>query len=439
MNTPCNLSYFEVAIDKKGNFVDQAQPKAVLDFLAAQKDTIKDLFVMSHGWNNDEAEARALYERFFTQVCGILGKFAAAGVTPKQCAVVGFFWPSKKFADSDLIPGGAAGLGDENAPLHAGLDQLSAALGDDAAAQIAQARQQLDSLEDSPQAQQKFADALRSLLPKTDGEDQVDRLFQLKGDDLLDELSAPLPPLSASGDSEEGGAASIVMEDSTDQGGGALGLGGFLQGIKRGAMQLLNLTTYYVMKDRAGIAGRGAAAQTLQKILDTAPQVRVHLMGHSFGCRLVTSAAATVNKPVASMTLLQAAFSHNSFSPDFDGTHKPGGFRNVITQGKVSGPIMISHTIKDLAVGLAYALASRLARQNANAIGDQNDTYGGLGRNGAQHTPEASDMDIHAPGTTYALAKKIANLKADTIIFGHGDIAKPETAYAMMSAAGLVK
>jgi hypothetical protein len=440
MNTPCNLPNFEVEFDKNGKFVNEAQRQAVLDFLAAQKGAIKDLFVMSHGWNNDKDEARSLYELFFIQVCDIFAKFATPGVTPKQCAVVGFLWPSKKFADSDLIPGGAAAL-DQDAPLHAGLDQLADALGTDAVPQIAQARQQLNSLEDSPEAQEKFADALRSLLPKTEDEEHVGRLFELDGDDLLNELSAPLPPLSAPMDPEEGGAASISMAGSGEQEGGALGFGNFLQGIKRGAMQLLNLTTYYVMKDRAGIVGRGAAAQTLQPILDSFPQVRVHLMGHSFGCRLLTSAVATMTKPVASMSLFQAAFSHNSFSPDFDSTHKPGGFRDVIVQRKVAGPIVISHTIKDLAVGLAYALASRLARQNANAVGDKNDPYGGLGRNGAQHTPaEASDLEIHAAGAPYSLQPgKIFNLQADAIIGGHSDIKKPETAYAMMSAAGLVK
>jgi hypothetical protein len=441
VNTPCNLSYFEVEIDKNGKLVKQSQPKAVIDFLTAQKGAIKNLFVMSHGWNNDEDEARSLYREFFTNVCDVLARYAAMGVAPGQCAVVGFLWPSKKFADSDLIPGGAAALGDQNAPLQAGLDQLAGALGSDAAPQIAQARQQLDALEDSPDSQRKFVDALRSLLPNApDREDGLHLLFDSSGDELLQQLSAPLPPLSRPADPEEGGAAAIGAIDTSEQEGGALGFGSFLQGIKRGAMQLLNLTTYYVMKDRSGIVGRGAAAGILQQIRDAFPDIRVHLIGHSFGCRLLTSAAATITKPVASMTLFQAAFSHNSFSPDFDQTHQPGGFRNVITQAKVSGPIVISHTVKDLAVGLAYAMASRLARQNASAIGDENDPYGGLGRNGAQHTPEASNMDIHNAGVTYSLqAGKIANLKADTVILGHSDIKKPETAYAMMAAAGLVK
>jgi len=113
----------------------------------------------------------------------------------------------------------------------------------------------------------------------------------------------------------------------------------------------------------------------------------------------------------------------------------------VITGGKVSGPILVSHTVKDLAVGLAYAIASRIAGQNAAAIGDANDPFGGLGRNGAQHTPEAKDGDLLAVGGKYSLVAptKIFNLKADSIIGGHSDIVKPEIAFALLQAAQLGK
>ncbi|MGA8557898.1 MAG: hypothetical protein WB685_00530, partial [Pseudolabrys sp.] len=39
--------------------------------------------------------------------------------------------------------------------------------------------------------------------------------------------------------------------------------------------------------------------------------------------------------------------------------------------------------VNDKAVGIAYAIASRLSFDNANALGDENDVYGGIGRNGA--------------------------------------------------------
>jgi hypothetical protein len=44
--------------------------------------------------------------------------------------------------------------------------------------------------------------------------------------------------------------------------------------------------------------------------------------------------------------------------------------------------------MQDTVVGYAYAIASRVAGDNAKAIG-ANDEFGGLGRNGTQNTSEA--------------------------------------------------
>lgn len=129
------------------------------------------------------------------------------------------------------------------------------------------------------------------------------------------------------------------------------------------------------------------------------------------------------------MTLMQAAFSHNGFSPK-------GVFRKVVTEARVKGPTLITHTIKDRAVGLGYPVAVRLAFDSASALGDKNDKYGGLGRNGAQLTAEAVDLTLHGPEAPYKFdkSKRIFNLQADNIILNHGDLAKPQLAYAMLSA-----
>jgi hypothetical protein len=53
---------------------------------------------------------------------------------------------------------------------------------------------------------------------------------------------------------------------------------------------------------------------------------------------------------------LQAAFSHNGFAVKFDGTHD-GDFRTVLGDKRISGPILITHTKNDNAVGIAHPLA----------------------------------------------------------------------------------
>jgi hypothetical protein len=225
----------------------------------------------------------------------------------------------------------------------------------------------------------------------------------------------------------------FLPDQPDDEGAGELlsALDGGAASISHAIEMLLNLGTYHLMKDRAGIVGRTGLARALDQIQDDYPGIRIHLAGHSFGCRAITSAAAAVRKPVASMTLFQAAFSHNSFSPS-------GGFRGVIDDAKCEGPILITHSVRDEAVGLCYPIASRILHQPASSFGGPNDRYGALGRNGARHTPEASDGDLLPEGAPYAFAPgHIYNLLADEIIQAHSDIVKPETAWALLSAAGL--
>jgi hypothetical protein len=89
-------------------------------------------------------------------------------------------------------------------------------------------------------------------------------------------------------------------------------------------------------------------------------------------------------------------------------------------------------------VGLAYALASRMAGQDASAIGDRDDPYGGLGSNGARDTAEAVDGPALASGGTHYSpaigSSRIHNLLADRFVSGHSDIANDAVAYAILNA-----
>ena len=75
-----------------------------------------------------------------------------------------------------------------------------------------------------------------------------------------------------------------------------------------------------------------------------------------------------------SLTLLEAAFSHYGFSDDNgQGQHQPGFFRSVVTSRVVKGPLIATYSVQDTVVGLVYAIASRLAGDNVQAIGDAGD------------------------------------------------------------------
>jgi len=229
----------------------------------------------------------------------------------------------------------------------------------------------------------------------------------------------------------DGGAAAI------DDAGGSAGLGSFFSGIGSGVSNLLNLTTYYQMKERAGLVGVVGVNPLVAGLKKKYPTLRLHLVGHSFGARLVTAVAAGADQAsllkVNSLSLLQAAYSHYGLAQKWDGEHD-GAFRRVVTQGAITGPTIITCSRNDTAVGLAYPLASLVAGQVAADLGDEHDKYGGLGRNGAQKTPEAITATLLDVGGAYHLVPgKIHNLHADTFISNHGDVTNKAVAYAVLT------
>jgi pimeloyl-ACP methyl ester carboxylesterase len=140
------------------------------------------------------------------------------------------------------------------------------------------------------------------------------------------------------------------------------------------------------MKDRAGIVWRTSAIGTIRALRKARADgggaaagklFKLHLVGHSFGGRLVTSAANALNgskaaipEAVDSMTLLEAAYSHNGLAQNWDAA-KPGSngaFRGVVDQVKVRGPIIITHSSHVFPMGTAYPMASRLRNQVADAL-----------------------------------------------------------------------
>jgi hypothetical protein len=437
METVQGFPFFAVEFNKDGSVFNPAQ---ATDLLQGLRPPTTDLLVLSHGWNNDMADARALYDRLLAQFRQVLMARPLAGRT---FAVLGVLWPSKKFADTQLIPSGAAGAGSPitTALLAAALDQLHGAFdmpGADEALEAA--KKLLPDLEDKPSAQAEFARLLRSVVPPTEKSLDVDAsraYLSLPGQQLLNSLAKPIPAALLAKAVPTRPAAGL----SDHAVGHQAGLAQFFGGIKAGALNLLNYTTYYQMKERAGSVGSGGLYRLLQQARQQQPALRLHLAGHSFGGRVVTAATAGPDGqpvlPVATLTLLQAAFSHYGFSDNYDGTNS-GFFRRVLAKDAVQGPILITHSSRDSAVGTMYPLASMLAHQVGAALGDASDKYGGIGRNGAQKTPEALATPLLAVGTPYPFERgKVFNLNADAIIQDHSDICHPEVAYAMQQAMAL--
>jgi hypothetical protein len=431
--------YFEIQFDKQGSIFKLDELETLIQFLSSN--SITDLFVMAHGWNNNMAEARALYQQFFGSVREVLNAGQAPELASRTFAVLGLFWPSKKFADQDLIAGGAAGWGSSisNTSLEEQLDILQALVEDkDAEARLEQAKKLIPDLENKATARQEFVTLVRSMLspPSQVDVDASEEFFQISGEELLQRLKKPVLPVGTA-PSGKGGGTAVSPKEHHETGGG-VGFQSMFGNIKMGVRNLLNLATYYQMKERAGQIGQHGLNQVVRQIRKQSPAIKLHLIGHSFGGRLVSAAAAGGEGPEAvplsTLTLLQAAFSHYGFAQQYDGA-KDGFFRKAVSEQRISGPILITHTDNDKAVGLAYPLASMVAKQVGARLGDRHDKYGGIGRNGALITPEAVAGNLQAVGQPYPFqGGKLYNLQADDYIKDHSDVCHPEIAYALLSA-----
>ncbi len=428
-------SQFDVEFRKDGTIHDANEVAAVLDGLTG----LNDLIVLAHGWNNDKADAKSLYDRFIASAEQVAAAGVVDGVQPRRVGVVRMYWPSKRFADADLIPGGgAASVGEATTASRASLTRVLDELKRDPVllggtdvdetkrVHVDRAQSLIPALSSSADARREFVQSLRALLnpDESSAEDGSLEFFTSDPEALFQSLSAQVkfvPGSSAGGATSRtaGGAANFITDAA--------------EGVTSAARRIANYATYYQMKTRAGTVGRTGVGLMLGRIREKRPDLPVHLVGHSFGARLVTAAAATLepgSKPV-SMMLLQAAFSHNCFAAKFDGKND-GAFRTVVQDRRLSGPILITHTKNDTAVGIAYPLASRLANDAAAALGDENDPYGGLGRNGAQRTQEAIAGELFDLDGQYAFTPgSVFNLRADRFINGHSDITGHQVTYAL--------
>jgi hypothetical protein len=217
-----------------------------------------------------------------------------------------------------------------------------------------------------------------------------------------------------------------------------------------GLLAPLRTLTFWKMKDRAKSFGESGGFRLLTEIQQAAgANVRLHLMGHSFGCIVVSATLAgpggsgQLVRPVNTLALMQGALSLWSFCSDIPS--KPGRagfFRSVIASGKVSGPILITISAKDTAVGRYYPIAAG-ARGDVQFAPGTLPKFGAVGSFGVRGPGlNIVDLDMQAVNDAYQFAPgHIYNIESTRYICegggtsgAHNDIAKPEVAHAFWSA-----
>lgn len=415
--------YHLVAFDAEGwerSEEDGPRSRQVLREAAEQEPT--DVFVFSHGWMGDVPAAREQYGRWLAAMASCTADRAAAADRPGgfRPLLVGLHWPSKAWGDEELSPASFTtepGGGPDAEQL---VDWYAAQFSGSPAA-----REALWTI-----VRAAYEDAAPVGLPE-----DVRRAYQ-----VLDATAG----LGAEG---EGGAPgddrarfdaeatyqACQLEELTSYGGLSLG----------GILAPLRVLTFWQMKARARQFGETGAAGLLGALRQAAPQSRIHLMGHSFGCIVTSAAVAAARVPVDTLMLVQGAMSLWSFCAKIPGwPDRTGYFRRVVADRLVTGPVLVTTSVHDRAVRVFYPLGAGARGQVDYQLGEL-PTYGGIGTFGVRG-PGVDIVDGELPATAepYELDGRVVhNLRADKVIRegggvmgAHSDIAKPPVAHALWQA-----
>jgi hypothetical protein len=429
------MDHWEFGFDEHGR-ANQDEVGKLLGELPGRD--LTDLFVFAHGWNNDRRQARRLYDLYFGQVPGLLSRGGAQGV---KAGWLGVVWPSKRWADEPeptaaTAGGGAAGLGDgAGAPVPSDpllVEDLKDVFeGDERRAALDELARLLEERPEDPAALARFQALMAELATEPDaspaGEDQGElALLEDDPEEVFGRFADAVPQTG------EGGAA---------------GIGDTFGRLWNGAKEALRQLTYFEMKKRAGVVGKEGLGPLLGRIHQADPDVRIHLIGHSFGARLVSFALAGLpdgDSPVKSLYLLQGAFSHFAFADALPMDRSRGGALKGMA-ARVDGPLVASFTVHDTAVGKLYPLASLSSRDDAAGLEDRLYRWGGIGHDGAQAV-DATVAGLGPVGTGYPFQRgRFVNLDGNAIVNrggppagAHSDIFHPELVWAGLAAAGLV-
>ncbi len=429
---------------KDGGPLDPKHAEKLRSFV--KNEGLTDLLVLSHGWNNTEKKAMEHYKELGAALARQSGNVASLAGRKIGLGLV--IWPSqsvKGWDESDAGGhGGAAAAGPGN---DVELDPHKVV--EDAIADLGLMQEEAEALREAAQAaianEKKFEDFFAKAAAafdtpdpvpqETDTPPEIDSVVDVSDPDERADKKILDPDKKAGRNAalRKAGRQAGAKDDFKSGGAGA-----GVKGAGSTVVGALNILTFYKMKKRAGFVGSRGVAHTLAGLRLFSDGLRIHMSGHSFGARVLTMATLALNGSKQAtpntLCLIQAAFSHNSFSPRVP---KPQGgyFRPVVGKKFVSGKMIVTHTHNDKAVTIAYSIASAAAGQNAAAGAPS--IFGGLGANGTQHTDEATGIKMQAPGSAYDFSsKEIYNLEASAFVSGHADVRNDGVAFAICSAMG---
>lgn len=419
--------YWELTFDADGD-VDTTQRDRLLAGVAHER--VTDLLVLAHGWNNDQDMATDLYQRFFAPCQGLAAPRVRLGY-------VGVIWPAVRFPDEPIPdfepsaaatgPGPAPGAGpllDEPTRLllsrtfpghDAELDRMGALLAEHSGV---------------PSRLYEYGRLVRNLVSVH--QNSAAHLF-------ASDIWTGEPAMLTDDAVEVCEMFAAAMEGTGQQ---EL-FGRLRKRIWNGAHELLRQASYYAMKRRAGSVGQLGLGAALGLLAREAPDVRVHLIGHSFGARLVSYALrgmpASV-RSVKSTTLLQGAFSHYAFSDRLPHDRSRSGALHGV-QRRIDGPLVSCYSRHDDALGKIYPLASKIAGDSSTFLGIW-ERWGAIGFDGIKAVDGARRVKlgraIPAKGCVSVDASPVVR-RGGPPSGAHSDICHEELARVVFAAGRIAR
>ena len=444
-----DVQYYLISFDERG--VERREPDGTLlseivkKRLADPNEKITDVFFASHGWKGDVPAAIEQYDRWMGEMARSPDREAVRRRRPDFKALnVGLHWPSLPFGD-EQIPAASGGRTLSNQPTSTGasLDR--------------QVDQYAASIADTPAARE----AIRTILTAAAADDGRSDSLPPKVRKAYDILYAEASPPKGRGDLGAAPGADHADFDadamyraareaeSQDAGGRKVLGGGFLDKLKGLIVAPMQQLSFWKMKDRARAIGESGGHALLSSFMNAAPaNTRFHLMGHSFGCIVVSATVAgrpgdaPLPRGVDTLFLVQGALSLWSFSPDIPFARGTSGYFNRILEKElVRGPIITTRSTFDTAVGKLYPPAAEL--RNQLTLDVKLPKFGGVGTFGAQGLGAvATDQKMQPESHDYGFTPKhVYNLDASGVIKNgggfsgaHSDISHPEVAHVMWQA-----
>jgi hypothetical protein len=435
---PCELPGVEleswlIKFDKNGVCTSPETREALLNRMARESDLPVMLF--SHGWNNEFDDATQWYAKFLQHLQTRLNAIPDR----KPPLFVGVIWPST-WLSFDTGPNMAAA---EDTPSRVGGE---ASITEDLLEYIGDSAQQerLISLLKEPQLSEADATELAEIVSSSladaaanadsgpeGGEPDAPDALALR--EAMKDLQSLLSDASDDEESLEPGVVTGRSQTRLRDAG---------NGPKLDPRALIRVASVYQMKHRAGKVGANGVFQLVKDILNL-PTTRLHLVGHSYGAKVVLSSivAASLPRQVESVLLLQPAISYLAFAAEVPGSERSGGYREVLKIARQ--PVLTTYSALDFPLHAVFHRALRRdtdpgepATAGADTLaGPPPSLFAALGGYGPRGANERLIEPLPEPGEPLDIPNEVPVVGLDGTmkkrVKGHGDIATPYTAWLL--------